>query len=123
MLVRSGIKLLKYYLDIDKAEQKQRLKARRHDPLKQWKVSPIDEKAVKLWKAYSRARNAMLVRTHTEFAPWIIVKANDKRAARLNLIRDLLSRLHYADKNERILAVDPAVAFAHDVDGTQALAR
>lgn len=123
MLVRSGIKLLKYYLDIYKAEQKQRLKARRHDPLKQWKVSPIDEKAVKLWKAYSRARNAMLVRTHTEFAPWIIVKANDKRAARLNLIRDLLSRLHYADKNERILAVDPAVAFAHDVDGTQALAR
>src|SRR3546814_14620342 len=64
MLVKSGIKLFKYYLDISRNEQKRRLKDRRQDPLKQWKVSPIDAEAIKNWAAYSRARNEMFVRTH-----------------------------------------------------------
>jgi polyphosphate kinase 2 len=116
MLVNSGIKLLKYYLDIDKDEQISRLAERQHDPLKQWKTSPIDAVAVKHWKAYSEARDAMLLRTHTPIAPWHIVKANDKRLARLNLIRDILSRLHYAGKKKKLVQPDPNIAFEFTPD-------
>lgn len=111
LLVDSGIRLLKYYLDITRSEQSKRLKARKHDPLKQWKVSPIDEVAVKHWKDYSKARDAMLLRTHTAVAPWRIVHADDKKLARLNLIRDMLSRLDYCDKDEKLAQPDPAVIF------------
>ncbi|EIF32177.1 polyphosphate kinase 2, PA0141 family [Burkholderia sp. Ch1-1] len=111
LLVDSGIRLLKYYLDITRSEQSKRLKARKHDPLKQWKVSPIDEVAVKHWKDYSKARDAMLLRTHTAVAPWRIVHADDKHLARLNLIRDMLSRLDYCDKDEKLAQPDPAVIF------------
>jgi len=114
MLIGSGITLLKYYLDISKSEQKARLKARRRDPLKQWKVSPIDDRAVKLWKRYSEARDAMLARTHTPEAPWTIVRADDKRLARINIISDLLERLHYADKDSRVGTVDARVLFRFD---------
>jgi polyphosphate kinase 2 len=116
MLVNSGIKLLKYYLDIDKDEQISRLAERQHDPLKQWKTSPIDAVAVKHWKAYSEARDAMLLRTHTPIAPWHIVKANDKRLARLNLIRDILSRLHYAGKKNKMVQPDTNIAFEFTPD-------
>jgi polyphosphate kinase 2 len=111
MLVESGIRLLKYYLDITRDEQIKRLEARKSDPLKQWKLSPIDEVAVKNWKAYSKARDAMLLRTHTPIAPWHIVRADDKKVARLNLIRDMLSRLEYADKDKRAVRPDPDVVF------------
>ena len=114
MLVRSGIKLLKYYLDISKHEQKRRLEDRREDVLKQWKVSPIDEEALDRWEAYSRARDQMLCRAHDPIAPWTVVRADDKHAARLALIKDLLLRLHYHDKDDRILLADPAVAFRFD---------
>jgi len=114
MLIGSGIKLLKYYLDIGKSEQKARLKARKRDPLKQWKVSPIDDRAVKLWKRYREARDAMLARTHTPEAPWTIVRADDKRHARINLISDLLGRLHYADKGAAVGKVDARVLFRFD---------
>ena len=116
MLVNSGIKLLKYYLDIDKPEQIRRLADRQRNPLKQWKTSPIDAVAVKHWKAYSEARDAMLLRTHTPIAPWHIVKANDKRLARLNLIRDILSRLHYAGKKTKLVQPDANVAFEFTPD-------
>ncbi|MFN3400368.1 MAG: polyphosphate kinase 2 [Ferrovibrio sp.] len=105
MLIHSGIQLFKYYLDIDKAEQKSRLDARRNDPLKQWKISPIDEAALKHWDDYTQARDAMLLRTTTKTSPWTVVSANDKKAARLNLIRDLLSRVEYRQKGK---AVEPA---------------
>ena len=116
MLVNSGIKLLKYYLDITKPEQTRRLAERERDPLKQWKTSPIDAVAVKHWKAYSDARDAMLLRTHTDVAPWRIVRADDKRAARLNLIRDILSRLHYAGKKNRLVQPDQDVVFEFTPD-------
>ena len=116
MLVNSGIRLLKYYLDIDKPEQIRRLADRQRNPLKQWKTSPIDAVAVKHWKAYSEARDAMLLRTHTPIAPWHIVKANDKRLARLNLIRDILSRLHYAGKKTKLVQPDANVAFEFTPD-------
>jgi len=116
MLVRSGIQLFKYYLDIDKAEQKRRLKNRLTDPLKQWKMSPIDAAAQKHWKDYSVARNAMFARTHTPVAPWTIVRANDKKRARINLIMDLLSRLDYEDKDHSLLCPDPEVVFNYTHD-------
>lgn len=105
MLVRSGIRLFKYYLDIDRAEQKSRLESRRTDPLKQWKISPIDEAALRHWKDYSKARDVMLNRTSTKLSPWTVVSANDKKAARLNLIRDLLSRMEYRQKGEAVRPV------------------
>ncbi len=114
MLVRSGIKLLKYYLDISKAEQKKRLEDRKSDPLKQWKVSPVDDQALKYWKAYSLARNEMLARTHNPITPWTLVRANDKRLARLNIIKDLLGRLHYTGKDQRLIRPDPQIVFAYD---------
>lgn len=113
MLVRSGIRLLKYYLDISKGEQKKRLKDRRRDPLKQWKVSPIDADALDNWAAYSLARNEMFARTHNPVTPWTVVRADNKRLARLNLIKDLLQRLHYADKDERALMVNPDIIFQY----------
>ena len=106
MLVRSGMKLFKYYLDISRHEQKRRLKERAKDPLKQWKLSPVDAKAMKHWEDYSKARNQMLARTHTEAAPWTIVRADDKEPARLNVIRDLLSRLDYKHRDKRLIRPD-----------------
>ncbi len=115
MLVRAGVKLLKYYLDISKSEQRRRLKDRKTDPRKQWKVSPIDEQAVERWNAYSLARNEMLARSHTPTAPWTLVRANDKRQARLNVIKDLLGRFQYAGKDKRLIRPDRRIVFPYDV--------
>ncbi len=90
MLVQSDVLLLKYWLDISKAEQAERLEDRRHDPLKRLKVSPLDAVAQEKWDAYSEARNRMLAATHTAWAPWTCVRADKKKPARLNLIRHLL---------------------------------
>ncbi len=116
MLVNSGITLLKYYLDISKDEQSRRLASRHRDPLKQWKISPVDAVAVKHWKDYSAARDAMLMRTHTAIAPWRIVHTDDKRSARLNLMRDILSRLHYDGKKTKLVQPDPEVAYEFTPD-------
>lgn len=115
MLVRSGVKLLKYYLDISKSEQTRRLRERKTDPLKQWKISAIDDQAIKYWKAYSLARNEMLTRTNHPVAPWTLVRADDKHLARLNIIKDLLSRLHYTHKDKRLIQPDPQIVFPYDV--------
>ncbi|SEO45755.1 polyphosphate kinase 2 [Nitrosovibrio sp. Nv6] len=109
MLIRSGIKLRKYYLDISKAEQEKRLDERRKDPLAQWKISGLDEFALKKWDAYSLARDKMLAHTHNLTTPWIIVRADNKPLTRLNVIKDLLSRLDYADKDERLILPDPQI--------------
>jgi polyphosphate kinase 2 len=116
MLVNSGIQLFKYYLDIDRKEQARRLASRRRDPLKQWKVSPVDKAAQKKWKAYSRARDDMLLRTHSPYAPWYVVRANDKHAARLNVIRHLLSNLRYKKKQRDLLVYDPEIVFPFEED-------
>jgi polyphosphate kinase 2 len=109
VLVRSGLRLFKYYLDISKGEQAERLQARAKDPLTQWKISPIDQQAQKKWFAYSEARDEMLRRTHHPEAPWTVVRTDNKKHARLNLIRNLLGRLHYPDKNEAALTVESAI--------------
>ncbi|MDT4331354.1 polyphosphate kinase 2 [Methylomonas sp. MED-D] len=114
LLVRSGIKLFKYYLDISKEEQKKRLKARLDDPLKQWKISPIDKAAQKHWRQYSEARNIMFARTHHLSAPWTVVRADDKQAARVNIIKDLLSRLDYKGRDEELILPDGNVVFNYE---------
>lgn len=114
MLVRSGIRLVKYYLDITRGEQKKRLEERRKDPLKQWKLSPIDAKAVHLWRRYSAARDEMLARTHSPAAPWTVVRADDKHRARLNVIRDLLCRVDYEGGDKRLRLADPEIVFLYD---------
>lgn len=114
MLVRSGIKLLKYYLDISRDEQKKRLQDRQQNPLKQWKVSPIDKAAQKHWDEYSLARNIIFARTHHLLAPWIIVRADDKQVARVNMIKDMLFRLDYKDKDEALTLPDANIVFTYE---------
>lgn len=103
MLVDAGFIILKYYLDISKEEQEKRLSDRRKDPLKQWKISPIDEVAQEHWKDYSDARNEMLLKSNFKNAPWIVVNANNKETARIALITDLLKHMNYKAKNEKLL--------------------
>lgn len=116
ILARSGFTLLKYYLDISKKEQAVRLKDREKDPLKQWKINPIDQQAQKKWDAYSKCRNEMLDKTSPKDAPWTVVRANDKKLAHLNLIRDMLSRIDYPGKDKGLLKADKEVAFKWDGD-------
>ena len=111
MLTGSGTQLFKYYLDISKSEQKKRLADRRIDPLKQWKISPIDKSALRRWDDYSDARNEMLTRTHSEDLPWHVVRADDKKQARLNVIRHLMARVDCPDKDAHLAQPDPDIVF------------
>ncbi len=95
MLVRSGIVLVKYWFSITDDEQHRRFLARIHDPLKQWKLSPMDLESRRRWELYTKAKEVMLDRTHIPEAPWWIVEAVDKKKARLNCIRHLLSQIAY----------------------------
>jgi polyphosphate kinase 2 len=97
MLVRSGIVLLKYWFSITDDEQHLRFLSRIHDPLKQWKLSPMDLESRRRWEDYTRAKEVMLERTHIAEAPWWVVEAVDKKKARLNCIRHLLSQFDYAE--------------------------
>ena len=121
LVVRSGIVLRKYYLDISQAEQERRLEDRASNPLTQWKVSPIDEVAAKNWDKYSAARNEMLARTHSEFAPWDVVRTDDKRAARLGVIKALLASIDYKRKDERLLVADAKIFFRYSVKHAKGL--
>jgi polyphosphate kinase 2 len=95
MLVRSGIQLVKYWFSITDEEQNMRFLSRIHDPLKQWKLSPMDLESRRRWEDYTRAKEAMLERTHIAEAPWWVVQAVDKKRARLNCIDHLLSLVPY----------------------------
>lgn len=116
MLVEADIKLVKCWLDIGKAEQAKRLDDRRDDPLKQLKLSPLDAAAQERWDAYTAARDEMLTRTSTAFAPWWCVRADHKKPARLNLIRHLIARTAspaLAAESER---PDPEVLFPFEIE-------
>ena len=97
MLVRSGIQVIKYWFSITDAEQHFRFLSRIHDPLKQWKLSPMDLESRARWESYTVAKETMLERTHIPEAPWWIVEADDKKAARLNCIHHLLGEIPYAE--------------------------
>jgi polyphosphate kinase len=98
MLVRSGIRLIKYWFSITDEEQYLRFLGRMHDPLKQWKLSPMDLESRRRWEDYTRAKEIMLERTHIREAPWWVVQAVDKKRARLNCIHHLLAQFSYREK-------------------------
>ncbi|MDR3004422.1 MAG: polyphosphate kinase 2 [Acidovorax sp.] len=97
MLVRSGIRVIKYWFSITDEEQHLRFLGRIHDPLKQWKLSPMDLESRRRWEDYTRVKETMLERTHIPEAPWWVVPADDKKQARLNCIRHLLSQFDYSE--------------------------
>ncbi|WP_328764530.1 polyphosphate kinase 2 [Streptomyces sp. NBC_00272] len=97
MLVEDGILLRKYWFSVSDAAQEERFRRRAEDPLRRWKLSPMDLESLTRWEAYSRAKDEMLVHTHTADAPWYVVESDDKRNARLNTIAHLLSSVPYED--------------------------
>ncbi|NJD08224.1 MAG: polyphosphate kinase 2 [Methylococcaceae bacterium] len=102
MLVNSGILLFKYWFSVSREEQLRRFVARRDDPLKHWKLSPIDIKSLDRWDDYTEAKKAMFFNTDTADAPWTVVKADDKKRARLNCMRHFLHSLPYPEKNPKV---------------------
>jgi polyphosphate kinase len=117
MLVRSGIRLYKYWFSVTRTEQKRRFDSRETDPLKQWKLSPIDKASLGKWDSYTEAKEAMFFYTDTADAPWTIIKSNDKKRARLNCMRHFLSTLDYPGKDMEVVGEpDPLiVGQAHHV--------
>jgi polyphosphate kinase 2 len=110
MLVRSNIRLFKYWFSVSREEQLRRFKARRTDPLKQWKLSPVDRASLDKWDEYTEAKEAMFFYTDTADAPWTIVKSDDKKRARLNAMQHFLSALPYPKKDTAIVAgPDPLI--------------
>ena len=107
MLYEDGVIIVKFWFSISQEEQLRRFRSRNANPLKQWKLSPIDEKAQDLWDKYSHYKKEMFSRTHTSFSPWIIVRANDKMQARLESIRYVLNLLPYEDKDSAIVSITP----------------
>lgn len=107
MLTRSGVRLFKYWFSVTKAEQHARFQSRELDPLKQWKLSPIDRASLDKWNDYTEAKEAMFFYTDTADAPWTVIRSNDKKRARLNCMKHFLASFDYPGK-------DPAVAAAPD---------
>jgi len=123
MLVQAGIVLVKYYLDISRDEQRRRLRARARNPLTQWKSSAVDDVALAHWDDYTRARDRMLRRTHSTGAPWVIVKGDDKKLARINLLRDLVQRIEDGIPPAGVRPPDGRVVFAYQPALQDRLAR
>lgn len=112
MLSNAGFIVLKYYLDISKKEQEKRLMDRKENPLKQWKISPIDDQAQHYWKAYSDARDKMLSKTNFIHSPWFVVNADDKSKTHIGLITHLLAELEYPNKDKKLLSNNCGKVFA-----------
>jgi polyphosphate kinase 2 len=110
MLVRSGIKVFKYWFSVTREEQERRFSSRQGDPLKQWKLSPIDEKSRNKWVEYTEAKEAMFFYTDTADSPWTVIKSDDKKRARLNCMQHFLAHLDYPDKDPHVVhGPDPLI--------------
>lgn len=110
MLVRSGIRLYKYWFSVSQEEQRTRFAARETDPLKQWKLSPVDKASLDKWDDYTEAKEAMFFYTDTADAPWTVVKSNDKKRARLNCMLHFLSSIDYPGKDRKLVHLpDPLI--------------
>ncbi|MDB5460673.1 MAG: ppk2 [Caulobacteraceae bacterium] len=116
MLVQSGAQIVKYWLDVSRDEQHKRLKERRTDPLKKLKTGPMDVEAERRFDDYTRARDDMLIRTHTPVAPWICVRADNKKAARLNIMRHLLHAIGSPDLSRKTPLPDNDILFPFDAE-------
>jgi polyphosphate kinase 2 (PPK2 family) len=113
MLARDGIRIVKFFLSVGREMQMKRLYARHHDPLKRWKLSELDYQAIAKWEAFSTAIEKMLSRSDSAQAPWTVVRANDKRRTRLEVIRHLLDVMPYADKDtKKVGEVDRSIAMS-----------
>ena len=109
-LVRSGVRVVKFWFSVSKAEQRRRFKERRAHPLKQWKLSPVDMASLDKWDDYTRAKEAMFVQCDTSDAPWTVIKSDCKKRARLNAMRYLLNRMPYTNADRASIgAVDPLI--------------
>ncbi|WP_440874182.1 polyphosphate kinase 2 [Thalassotalea sp. PLHSN55] len=106
MLRRSGIHIIKFWFSVSKEEQARRFKKRETDPLKQWKLSPVDKESQNLWEQYSQAKEDMFYYTSSPEGPWTVVKSDDKKQARINAISYLLSQFDYDNKDESVIKVD-----------------
>lgn len=110
MLVRSGIRLIKYWFSVTQEEQNARFKRRETDPLKQWKLSPIDKVAIEKWDDYTEAKEAMFFYTDTADAPWYVVKSDDKKRARLNCMQHFIHQMPYSNKDKHVIrGADPLI--------------
>ncbi len=110
MISRSGIRLFKYWFSVTREEQRRRFDSREADPLKQWKLSPVDRASLDKWSDYTEAKEAMFFYTDTADAPWVVVKSDDKKRARLNCMQHFLSSLPYPNKDSKVLhGPDPLI--------------
>ena len=118
MLVRSGIRLFKYWFSVTREEQRRRFESREQSVLKQWKLSPVDRQSLDKWDEYTAAKEAMFFYTDTADAPWTIVKSDDKKRARLNCMRHFLSAVPYTNKDARVVGrPDPRIVASADMIG------
>jgi len=116
MLVKSGIILMKFYFSVSKKEQARRFKKRETDPLKQYKLSPVDKESQKLWDKYTIAKFSMLMSSNTDVAPWTVIKSDDKKKARINCIKHILNHVEYPNKIEdNLINIDECIL----VSGTE----
>jgi len=123
MLIRSGLHLTKFWFSVTPAEQRTRFIIRRIDPVRQWKLSPMDIESLDKWEGYTEAKEAMFHYTDTEFSPWTVVKSNDKKRARLEAIKHVLLKFDYEGKDHEVIGEPdkaligpPAVMSEHDAD-------
>ena len=116
MLINSDIIIFKFYFSVSKDMQEKRFNERRNDPLKQYKLSPVDEKSQGLWDKYTIAKYSMLLASHTEHAPWTVIRSDNKKKARINCIKHILNNIHYTDKikNKKLIADDKVRIYAND---------
>jgi len=122
MMVRSGIRMYKYWFSVTQEEQKRRFDSRKDDPLKRWKLSPVDLASLSKWDEYTEAKEAMFFYTDTADAPWTIIKSNDKKRARINTMKHFLSTIEYPDKDYDIVGrPDPLIVgrASHVVHGSE----
>ena len=115
MMYEDGLIIIKFWLSISKEEQLKRFEARKTNPLKRWKFSPVDQKGQELWGSYTDYKDEMFSKTHTSYSPWVIIKTNDKKIARLEAIRHVLSKFDYDDKGTvaTTLAPDPNIVMRY----------
>ncbi len=121
MLVQSGMQVAKLWFSVSRREQLTRFTIRRIDPVRQWKLSPTDLASLDKWDAYTTAKQAMFLRTHRQYAPWTVVRSNDKKRGRLEAMRHVLARIDYPDKDHDVVGrPDPLIVGAPDVVAAEA---
>ena len=116
MMVRSGITLFKYWFSVTREEQARRFEARKHEPLKKWKLSPIDQQSIDKWDDYTEAKEAMFFYTDTADAPWTIIKSDDKKRARLECMKHFLASLPYPGKDGHVVGKPDPLIVGHSAD-------